>query len=93
MVDLTANIWWCGQVEKRLAEGKMVDDVASTVDATLALLADSVLREQPPIRRKKIEALVGCLVLLICFRVTLHAGCSKVVPCFREGTQNSNNQE
>uniref|UniRef100_A0A915BJF8 Dynein heavy chain, cytoplasmic n=6 Tax=Parascaris univalens TaxID=6257 RepID=A0A915BJF8_PARUN len=58
VVDLTANIWWCGQVEKRLAEGKVVDDVASTVDATLALLADSVLREQPPIRRKKIEALI-----------------------------------
>ncbi|VDK17416.1 unnamed protein product [Anisakis simplex] len=58
VIDLAANIWWCAQVEKRLSEGKTVEDVENTVDTALALLADSVLREQPPIRRKKIESLI-----------------------------------
>lgn len=58
MIELTANIWWCSQVEKKFAEGGGVENVAGVVDVALSLLADSVLKEQPPIRRKKIEALV-----------------------------------
>lgn len=58
VVELTANIWWCMQIEKRLSEGKIVEEVQVTVDKILSMLADSVLCEQPPIRRKKIESLV-----------------------------------
>lgn len=46
------------QIEKRLSEGKIVEEVQVTVDKILSMLADSVLCEQPPIRRKKIESLV-----------------------------------
>ena len=35
-----------------------LQDVLSIVEATLNVLADSVLQEQPPIRRKKLEHLV-----------------------------------
>lgn len=59
MIELTANIWWCSQVEKRFSEGRTVEEVETAVDKTLSLLADSVLSEQPAIRRKKIEALAS----------------------------------
>ncbi|VDN24437.1 unnamed protein product [Gongylonema pulchrum] len=58
VIELTANIWWCSKIEKYFAEGKTVEEVETVVDKTLTLLADSVLDEQPPIRRKKIEALI-----------------------------------
>lgn len=58
IIELTANIWWCSNIEKHFAEGKTVESVEDVVDKTLSLLADSVLSEQPAIRRKKIEALV-----------------------------------
>lgn len=46
-------------MEIALSDGKSVEVVEQAVSATLALLADSVLKDQPPIRRKKIEALVS----------------------------------
>ncbi|CAI4230233.1 unnamed protein product [Auanema sp. JU1783] len=58
VIGLTAEIWWSNQMEATLADGKGVEGVEKAVAATLALLADSVLKDQPPIRRKKIEALI-----------------------------------
>ncbi|KJH46392.1 ATPase family protein [Dictyocaulus viviparus] len=58
VITLTAEIWWSNQMEIALADGKSVEVVEHAVSATLALLADSVLKDQPPIRRKKIEALI-----------------------------------
>ena len=37
--------------------------VLSIVEATLNVLADSVLQEQPPIRRKKLEHLVSIILV------------------------------
>jgi len=37
----------------------LLQHVLSIVEATLNVLADSVLQEQPPIRRKKLEHLVS----------------------------------
>lgn len=59
IIALTAEIWWSNKMESTLADGKSVEDVEKAVSSTLALLADSVLKDQPPIRRKKIEALVS----------------------------------
>ena len=61
IIALTAEIWWSNKMESTLADGKNVEDVEKAVVTTLALLADSVLKDQPPIRRKKIEALVSIL--------------------------------
>ena len=43
-----------------------VQDVLSIVEATLNVLADSVLQEQPPIRRKKLEHLVCVFNVFVC---------------------------
>ncbi|CAP31232.1 Protein CBR-DHC-1 [Caenorhabditis briggsae] len=62
VITLTAEIWWCDEMEKTLADGKEAENVEQLVVKTLELLADSVLKEQPPIRRKKMEALITELV-------------------------------
>lgn len=43
------------------AENKLapLEKVLAQVENTLNVLADSVLQEQPPLRRKKLEHLVG----------------------------------
>jgi hypothetical protein len=48
-------------IEDKLAKGKQVDSVLELVSQTLSLLSDSVLQDQPAIRRKKIENLVNIL--------------------------------
>ena len=40
--------------------------VLRVVEATLNILADSVLQEQPPVRRRKLEHLVSKLLLIRC---------------------------
>lgn len=62
VITLTAEIWWCDEMEKTLAAGKGAEVVEQAVTKTLELLADSVLKEQPPIRRKKMEALVRFII-------------------------------
>ena len=58
VIGITADIWWSELVEKRLAQSQRVDEVLTAVDKTLELLSDSVLRDQPSVRRRKIEMLV-----------------------------------
>jgi dynein heavy chain 1 len=42
-----------------------LNDVLGSVESTLNILADSVLHEQPPVRRKKLEHLVIISILCI----------------------------
>ena len=71
LVVLAAQIAWSEAMDGALAamekagKGDMapVEGVLNTVQATLNVLADSVLREQPPVRRKKLEHLVSRLLL------------------------------
>ncbi|CAD5206375.1 unnamed protein product [Bursaphelenchus okinawaensis] len=58
VVSIAADIWWSTTIESVLSSGKKLDDVLGNVEGTLALLSESVLCDQPPIRRKKIENLI-----------------------------------
>lgn len=65
LVVLSAQIDWSENVENALTtisgSGDMspLQGVLSNVEATLNVLADTVLMEQPPLRRKKLEHLVS----------------------------------
>ena len=75
MVVLSAQIDWSENVETALTTIAGGDDmtplqaVLTNVEATLNLLADTVLMEQPPIRRKKLEHLVRMFEVLYLFPV------------------------
>ena len=64
---LAAQISWSEDVEKALqavetgggGSVEPVQQVLQVVESTLNVLADSVLHEQPPVRRKKLEHLVS----------------------------------
>ncbi|XP_054423711.1 cytoplasmic dynein 1 heavy chain 1 [Pteronotus mesoamericanus] len=68
LVVLSAQIAWSENVETALSSTGGGGDVAplhsvlSNVEATLNVLADSVLMEQPPLRRRKLEHLITELV-------------------------------
>ena len=69
LVVLVAQILWSNGVESALQslqsqpnQTEALEQVQRVVEATLNVLADSVLQDQPPIRRKKLENLV-CLRL------------------------------
>lgn len=65
IVVLAAQILWSEDVESALQQAsecnstKPLQRVLNTVESTLNVLADSVLQEQPPLRRKKLEHLVS----------------------------------
>lgn len=72
---LSTQIDWSENVENALTTiaggGNMgpLQAVLGNVEATLNLLADTVLMEQPPLRRKKLEHLVRtslCHVQIVC---------------------------
>ena len=71
---LSVQISWSNMVEQALqtisggssSDMAPLQDVLSIVEATLNILADSVLQEQPPIRRKKLEHLVCVLCVCKC---------------------------
>nr|CAB3240292.1 cytoplasmic dynein 1 heavy chain 1 [Phallusia mammillata] len=70
VVILSAQISWSESVDKALqsaadhtSKGTVaLEGVLSQVEDTLNVLADSVLHEQPPVRRKKLEHLITELV-------------------------------
>ncbi|ERE73865.1 cytoplasmic dynein 1 heavy chain 1-like protein [Cricetulus griseus] len=68
LVVLSAQIAWSENVENALSSvgggGDMapLQSVLSNVEVTLNVLADSVLMEQPPLRRRKLEHLITELV-------------------------------
>ncbi|ODM96402.1 Dynein heavy chain, cytoplasmic [Orchesella cincta] len=59
LVVLAAQIWWCDGVEAAVGNKPKLETVLKRVDNTLTVLADSVLHEQPPLRRKKLEHLIN----------------------------------
>lgn len=67
LVVLSAQIAWSENVENALSSvgggGDMapLQSVLSNVEVTLNVLADSVLMEQPPLRRRKLEHLVSLM--------------------------------
>ena len=67
LVVLAAQISWSEMMEKALQEvladnnKDALSDVFQAIKDTLNVLADSVLHEQPPVRRKKLESLVSFL--------------------------------
>ncbi|OCT64951.1 cytoplasmic dynein 1 heavy chain 1 isoform X1 [Xenopus laevis] len=69
LVVLSAQIAWSENVESALSSVAMggggsspLQSVLTNVEATLNVLADSVLMEQPPLRRRKLEHLITELV-------------------------------
>eukprot|EP00731_Ephydatia_muelleri_P024350 Em0016g621a len=71
LVVLASQIAWSGQVEAALVtlgnipspqDFSPLEKVVKTVETTLNVLADSVLQDQPAIRRKKLESLITELV-------------------------------
>lgn len=61
IIILAAQISWCESVESALSSSSAssgLDSVLDSVQSTLNILADSVLQEQPPLRRRKIEHLI-----------------------------------
>lgn len=64
LVVLSTQIAWSENIESALTNASAGGDmtpmqgVLSNVEASLNLLADTVLMEQPPLRRKKLEHLV-----------------------------------
>ncbi|EPY87752.1 dynein, cytoplasmic, heavy polypeptide 1-like protein [Camelus ferus] len=68
LVVLSAQIAWSENVEMALSsvggsgDAAPLQSVLSNVEVTLNVLADSVLMEQPPLRRRKLEHLITELV-------------------------------
>lgn len=66
IVVLAAQISWSEDIESALQvisnagdnNLEPLQEVLTAVESTLTVLADSVLQEQPPLRRKKLEHLV-----------------------------------
>ena len=59
IVALAAQITWSEDVEAALTSGpKALKSVLTRVEDMLKLLADLVLQNQPPLRRKKLEHLI-----------------------------------
>jgi dynein heavy chain 1 len=72
IVVLAVQICWSEDVDSALQKMEKATGatdlselkfILATVEATLQILADSVLQEQPPVRRKKLEHLVSLLFM------------------------------
>lgn len=59
LIVLAAQISWSSSVDEALSASNGLEGVLKIVESTLTVLADSVLMEQPPVRRKKLENLVS----------------------------------
>lgn len=75
LVVLSTQIAWSENVESALntisggGDMKPLHEVLSNVEATLNVLADTVLMEQPPLRRRKLEHLVSWILSRILLRL------------------------
>lgn len=67
---LSTQIAWSENIESALTtisgggDMTLMQAVLSNVEATLNVLADTVLMEQPPLRRRKLEHLVRRIFIL-----------------------------
>lgn len=70
LVVLSTQIAWSENIESALTtisgggDMTLMHAVLSNVEATLNVLADTVLMEQPPLRRRKLEHLVRRIFIL-----------------------------
>lgn len=70
LVVLSTQIAWSENIESALTtisgggDMTLMQAVLSNVEATLNVLADTVLMEQPPLRRRKLEHLVRRISIL-----------------------------
>uniref|UniRef100_A0AC35TT30 DHC_N1 domain-containing protein n=1 Tax=Rhabditophanes sp. KR3021 TaxID=114890 RepID=A0AC35TT30_9BILA len=58
IIGISVEAWFTTSIEKQLMQKKDAKAVLDDVETTLEVLSEGVLREQPPIRRKKIELLI-----------------------------------
>ena len=73
LVVLASQISWSESVDAALQTISTKDpndlgpmnDVLQSVESTLNILADSVLHEQPPVRRRKLEHLVSICICIL----------------------------
>lgn len=68
LVVLAAQIAWSSGIEASLQSNKPAEGLNANLavtTATLTVLADSVLHEQPPLRRRKLEHLVRLAMGLV----------------------------
>jgi dynein heavy chain 1 len=65
-VVLACQVSWSQYTEAALVKGDLpsVQQVLRVVEATLNVLADSVLHEQPAVRRRKLEHLVSLITFV-----------------------------
>lgn len=90
IVVLAAQILWSEDVEEALVQIKNKNDrnmkplelVLNQVEATLTILADSVLQEQPALRRKKLEHLINEFVHKRTVTRRLISNCVNNPKCF-----------
>ena len=81
LVVLASQIAWSGSVDAALTQIEQkggndlaaLENVLQVVESTLNVLADSVLHEQPPVRRRKLEHLVSVTKVKECLRIQ-HVG-------------------
>ncbi|KAJ3019014.1 UNVERIFIED_CONTAM: hypothetical protein HDU68_010891 [Siphonaria sp. JEL0065] len=62
LIVLSAQIVWTASVEESITDGGDLERALSLVDRSLSILADMVLSDLPPIRRRKCEHLITELV-------------------------------
>ena len=70
LVVLSAQVVWSENCDNALQQIEKagnsdmapMENVLKIVEATLNVLADSVLQEQPPVRRRKLEHLVSSVI-------------------------------
>ena len=86
---LAAQISWSESTEQALqtlstgGDKDSLTGVLKTVENTLNVLADSVLHEQPPVRRKKLESLVrngADVEHIFIFLCNMYLVCLHIIP-------------
>ena len=58
LICLTAQINWCARIDRSLGHPEQMRQCLQAIESLLNVLADCVLRDQPSLRRKKLEHLI-----------------------------------
>jgi dynein heavy chain 1 len=59
LICLTEQINWCARIDRSLGNSEHMRQCLQGIESVLNVLADCVLRDQPALRRKKLEHLVS----------------------------------
>ena len=87
LINLCARLKWTRLVENVFSTGGDLSEILKNMENKLDVLATSVLGEQPPLRRRKLEELIKCFVHL---RDMTAALCKdpKILDCITAGGKN-----